>query len=84
VLEREGTLVRLPDDLAVSRAVYDEACAIVTAGAADGGTYTLAQLRDATGTSRKWAQALLERMDADGLTRRVGDHRVLRRRATQA
>ncbi len=82
VLEREGTLVRLPDDLAVSRAVYDEACAIVAAGAADGGTYTLAQLRDATGTSRKWAQALLERMDADGFTRRVGDHRVLRRRAT--
>jgi len=29
--------------------------------------------------SRKPAQLLLERFDADGLTRRVGDERVLRR-----
>jgi hypothetical protein len=30
------------------------------------------------------AQALLERLDADGVTRRVGDERVLRRRGRSA
>jgi selenocysteine-specific elongation factor len=41
---------------------------------------TLAGLRDELGTSRKYAQALLERFDAEGLTLRRGDVRVLRRR----
>jgi selenocysteine-specific elongation factor len=79
VLEREGRLVRLPDGLAVTRAAYDDARHIVEEGCRANGAYTLAELRDATATSRRWAQALLERMDADGITRRVGDRRVLRR-----
>jgi hypothetical protein len=33
------------------------------------------------GISRRTAQLLLERYDADGLTRRVGEERVLRRAA---
>jgi selenocysteine-specific elongation factor len=41
---------------------------------------TLAQFRDALGVGRKTAQMLLERFDTDGVTRRVGDGRVLRRR----
>jgi selenocysteine-specific elongation factor len=41
---------------------------------------TLAGLRDELGTSRKYAQALLERFDAEGLTLRRGDVRVVRRR----
>ena len=40
---------------------------------------TLAQVRDATDSSRKVVQALLERMDADGITRRTGDTRIVRR-----
>ena len=39
-----------------------------------------AELRDELGASRRLAQGLLERLDADGVTRRVGDRRVLRRR----
>ena len=42
---------------------------------------TLAQFRDALGVGRKTAQLYLERFDADGVTRRVGDARVLRRRS---
>jgi selenocysteine-specific elongation factor len=42
---------------------------------------TLAGFRDALGISRRPAQLLLERFDADGLTRRVGDERVLRKAA---
>ena len=80
MLEREGRIVRLGDGLAVTRGAYDEAVAHVRAGCEAAGSYTLAELRDATGSSRRYAQALLERMDRDGLTRRVGDARVLRRR----
>ncbi len=45
------------------------------------GAVTLAQLRDALGTSRKFAQALLEHFDSEKLTIRRGDVHVLRRGA---
>jgi selenocysteine-specific elongation factor len=44
------------------------------------GSITLGRLRDELGTTRKFAQALLEHFDGERLTRRVGDARVLRRR----
>jgi selenocysteine-specific elongation factor len=44
------------------------------------GEVTIARLRDELGTSRKYAQALLERLDAERVTLRRGDIRVLRRR----
>jgi selenocysteine-specific elongation factor len=40
------------------------------------GTLTLAGFRDHFGTSRKYAQATLEYLDARRVTRRVGDQRV--------
>jgi selenocysteine-specific elongation factor len=44
-------------------------------------TLTLARLRDELGSSRKYAQALLEHLDAARVTRRLADdRRVLRRR----
>jgi selenocysteine-specific elongation factor len=43
------------------------------------GTITLARLRDELATSRKYAQALLEHLDAARVTRRLDDDsRVLR------
>jgi selenocysteine-specific elongation factor len=48
------------------------------------GRITLARFRDLVGVGRRDAQLLLERFDADGLTRRVGDERVLRRKAVAA
>ena len=50
----------------------------------EAGRITLARFRDLLGVGRKAAQMLLERFDADGLTRRIGDERVLRRRGTIA
>jgi selenocysteine-specific elongation factor len=44
------------------------------------GSVTIARLRDELGTSRKYAQALLEYFDARRLTRRQGDEHVLRTR----
>jgi selenocysteine-specific elongation factor len=44
------------------------------------GEITVATLRDASGASRKYTLPILEHFDAVGITRRVGDKRVLLRR----
>jgi selenocysteine-specific elongation factor len=75
LLEQSGRIVRVGDGFAVSRALYDRGREALGSLA----PITLAAFRDALGTSRRVAQLLLERYDADGLTRRVGDQRVLRR-----
>jgi selenocysteine-specific elongation factor len=74
-LEGEGKLKRVGDGFAVPDSLYErgrEALQALT-------PITLAGFRDALGISRRTAQLLLERFDADGLTRRIGDERVLRR-----
>jgi selenocysteine-specific elongation factor len=73
-LEEQGRLVRVGDGFAVSPEAYQQARTALVDG------ITLAQFRDALGVGRKTAQLYLERFDADGVTRRVGDARVLRRR----
>jgi selenocysteine-specific elongation factor len=80
-LEEAGRLVRLGDGLAVGTAAYEEARRLLVEECTAAGSITLARFRDLLGTGRKPAQLLLERFDADGLTRRQGDERVLRRRA---
>jgi selenocysteine-specific elongation factor len=42
-------------------------------------TITLAEVRDLLNTSRKYAQALLEHLDASGVTIREGDYRRLKK-----
>jgi selenocysteine-specific elongation factor len=83
-LEREGKLVRVGDGLALSAGSYAEAKRLLLDECESAGSVTLGRFRDLLGTGRKPAQLLLERFDADGLTRRVGDERVLRRRARTA
>ena len=79
-LEREGRLVRVGDGFAVSTSAYGEAKRIALEECERAGSITLARFRDLLGTGRRPAQLLLERFDSDGLTRRVGEERVLRRR----
>ena len=52
---------------------------VVDLAAHHGGAITLAQLRDELGTSRKFAQALLEHLDAEKVTIRAGEVHRLRR-----
>jgi selenocysteine-specific elongation factor len=42
------------------------------------GQITLAEARDMLGTTRKYAQALLEHLDSIGVTLRAGDARKLK------
>jgi selenocysteine-specific elongation factor len=82
-LERRGDLVRIGDGLAVSREAYDRAREVLVEECTRAGAITLARFRDLLGISRRPAQVLLERFDADGLTRRLGEGRVLRRQARE-
>ena len=77
-LERRGDLVRLSDDVAFTREAYAEAVVLVKDMVAREGSITVAQLRDRMGASRRPVLALLEHLDAQRITRRVGDARVLR------
>jgi selenocysteine-specific elongation factor len=80
-LETDGRLIRLGDGYAVSASAYEVACDLVVTECAAAGEIALARFRDLAGVGRRDAQLLLERMDVDGITRRVGDRRVLRRAA---
>jgi len=77
-LERRGDVVRVSDEVAFTREAYANAIALVKEMVAAGGSVTVAQLRDRMGASRRPVLALLEHLDAQRVTRRVGDSRVLR------
>ncbi|HEY5188640.1 MAG TPA: SelB C-terminal domain-containing protein, partial [Solirubrobacteraceae bacterium] len=64
-----------PDRLAEIRAI------LIRTAARHEGAITIAQLRDELGTSRKFAQALLEHFDAERVTIRRGDAHHVRRSA---
>jgi selenocysteine-specific elongation factor len=82
-LEREGRLVRLGDGFAISPEAYAEAKAVLVGECERAGTISLARYRDLLGASRRVAQLLLERLDSDRVTLRVGDERKLRRSAAR-
>ncbi|MGH7765606.1 MAG: selenocysteine-specific translation elongation factor [Candidatus Dormibacteraceae bacterium] len=77
-LARRGDLVLVSDDVAFTAAAYESAVALVKEIVGAEGSVTVAQLRDRMGASRKPVLALLEHLDAQRVTRRVGDTRVLR------
>jgi selenocysteine-specific elongation factor len=79
-LEDQGRLVRVGDGYAVSAPEFARAREALVAECEAAGRITLARFRDLLGVGRKTAQLLLERLDADGVTRRIGDERILRRR----
>ena len=76
-LTDEGDLVSLEPDLLFTRQAMEEAEGLLRGLAEKEGMVTLAQFRDAIGTSRKYAIALLEYWDLTGLTRKEGDARRL-------
>ena len=72
-----GAVVDCGDGVIFAAAAFAQARDAVVALIGGQGSATLAQARDALGTNRRTAQALLERLDREGVTRRRGDERVL-------
>jgi len=73
-----GALVRIGDDV-YRRAQIQRARALLADVLKDGAGATMAQVRDAFGTSRRYALPLMEYFDGVGLTIRDGDIRRLRK-----
>ena len=78
VLVSRGDLIQLSPEVLLLPETYAEMAARVRQHIEREGSITLAQVRDMFGTSRKYAQALLEHLDEAEVTKRVGDERVLR------
>ncbi len=71
-----GLVVRISGELVLSDAMVARAAELVRAHASDG--VSVSALREHLGTSRKYAVPLAEWMDANGISRRVGDLRFPR------
>jgi selenocysteine-specific elongation factor len=72
-----GRVVDCGDGVVLATPAFEAARAAVVAALTGREGATLAELRDALGTNRRAAQAILETMDRLGVTRRVGEGRVL-------
>jgi selenocysteine-specific elongation factor len=77
VLIARRDLVQASPEVLFLPQAYEEMVSGVRSHIGKEGSITLAQVRDLFGTSRKYAQALLEHLDETGITKRVGDARVL-------
>lgn len=75
LLEEEGALVRVDEELWFARSAVAEALARLRGLEAAAGPFTVAQARDALGTSRRYVVPLLEFFDRQRWTRREGDLR---------
>ena len=71
-----GQLIKLNADVLLLPTTYQAALDQIRAHLSAQQTITVAQVRDRFTTSRKYALALMEYLDAQGLTKRVGDERV--------
>jgi selenocysteine-specific elongation factor len=77
-LLEQGLLVKLSEDVLFLPQTCAAMAERIKQYIQQNGRITVAQVRDLFDTSRKYALALLEYLDAKGVTKRVGDERVLR------
>jgi selenocysteine-specific elongation factor len=77
MLIEQGRVVRVSDNVVFAASAYREMVAKITARIKEKDRITLGEVRDMFATSRKYAQALLEYLDREKVTRRVADDRVL-------
>jgi len=71
-------VVKITDDIVFAAPAYDEMVKAIVEHIESSGKITVAEVRDMFHTSRKFALALMEHLDEQKITRRVGDERVLR------
>jgi selenocysteine-specific elongation factor len=77
LLIKQRRVVKVSDNVVFAASAYDDMVKKIVAHIKNKGKITLAETRDMFNTSRKYAQALLEHLDQEKITRRVGDERVL-------
>jgi selenocysteine-specific elongation factor len=74
-LARAGAVIEL-DGVVFATSALDEARERIARVVVEREAVTIADLRDLLGTSRKYILPIVNRMDAEGVTRRRGDLRI--------
>ncbi len=74
-----GELIAVSSEVVFRKKDYDAMVEKIRAAIRQNGQITLGEARDMFGTTRKYAQALLEHLDSIGVTTRDGDARKLRK-----
>ncbi len=77
-LAATGRIVRVNEDTAFGRAAYEEALTQIRRHLAQQRKITVAEARDLLQSSRRYVLPLLEWLDTQKITLRVGDDRILR------
>ena len=77
IVER-GLVVKTSGDVVFGCQAYEEMTGKIMKHIRTAGSITIGDVRNMFTTSRKYALALLEHMDDQGLTQRIGDSRILR------
>jgi len=77
LLLREKLLVKVSDDLVFHRAALDQLRTSIAAQKTKNPKINVAVFKDLTGVSRKYAIPLLEYLDRERVTKRLGDERVI-------
>jgi selenocysteine-specific elongation factor len=75
-----GAIVRLKDDILLHRDSVKEAGEIISRAIQEKGPIEAAAFRDLIGTSRKYVIPLLEHLDDLGITQRLENKRILRKK----
>jgi selenocysteine-specific elongation factor len=78
-LLEQGALYQVSPDVVFLTQTYQSMVERVKGHLRANGKITVAEVRDLFNTSRKYALALMEHLDAQGVTKRMGDERVLKR-----
>jgi selenocysteine-specific elongation factor len=77
LLLRENILVKLSDDLVFHRTALEQLLQALASRKTKNAKIDVAAFKDLTGVSRKYAIPLLEYLDRQRVTRRVGDERII-------
>jgi selenocysteine-specific elongation factor len=77
-LSATGAAIRAKADVVYAATAYEKLARLTVALAERDGAATIASVRDTLGLSRKYAQALLEQLDAEKRLRRDGDRHLPR------
>ena len=77
-LQARGDVIKVNDSVVFTTAAYEDMAGRIVQHLQTNGSVTVADARTIFGTSRKYVLPLLEYLDQQRITRRVGDERVLR------
>jgi selenocysteine-specific elongation factor len=74
----QGKVVKVNESVVFAASAYQDMVGKIVAHLKDQGSITVAEARTMFNSSRKYLLPLLEHLDQQRITRRVGDDRVLR------